>query len=233
MLAVTLLCVVGTSRAQEVQSAADTIRNFKLKVVDRKEKPYQGIVVQLTRADNAYLTDDWGELAFPEVTDRDSLIIYLPGGRSAVMSLDGLDSALVQLKKHRAYAGNNSQDRMIGIGYGSVNERNRTTPSSTIDVQELMKTQNFTSLYDLLQGRVAGLSISTTGGNTYSATIRGQKTFYGSNEPLVVIDGIPVGDLSTANGMINVRDIKTIDVLKEGSIYGSRGANGVILITTK
>ncbi len=232
MLVFMLLCVSGAvcGQAQE----ADTIRDFRLRVVDRREKPFPGVVAQLTREDNAYLTDAKGRLDFRGVTDRDSLIIFIPGGRTAVMPLDGLDSAMIQIRNRRAYAGNGThQERMVGIGYGSVRERDRTTPTSTIDVEELMKTQTFNSLYEILQGRVAGLSMTSTAGGGYATTIRGQKSIYGSNEPLVVVDGIPIGDLSTASGMLNVRDIKTIDILKEGSIYGSRGANGVILITTK
>jgi TonB-dependent SusC/RagA subfamily outer membrane receptor len=90
---------------------------------------------------------------------------------------------------------------------------------------------------DLLEGRFPGVEVTRLSSGGISVRIRGQRTFQGSSEPLYVIDGIP---LSAAPGGVlmdlDPRDIKSIDVLKDAaatSVYGSRGANGVVLITTK
>lgn len=129
---------------------------------------------------------------------------------------------------------NASLGEVVVIGYGSQKRADVTSAIATV------KAENFTkgSVLDagqLIQGKVAGLTIVSPNGDPTSSTqilLRGQSTLMGANQnPLVLIDGIP-GDLNT----VPTQDIESIDVLKDGSaaaIYGTRGTNGVILITTK
>ena len=96
----------------------------------------------------------------------------------------------------------------------------------------------FTRIEELLQGRVAGVQVVRGPGGEFSIRIRGATSFYGDSEPLVVIDGMiaAAGSLGSTLGMLNPRDVKRIDVLKDAgstAIYGARGANGVLVITTK
>ena len=82
-----------------------------------------------------------------------------------------------------------------------------------------------------MQGRIAGLNITTSSapGGEENVIIHGQKSFYASSTPLFVVDGVIVDDLST----VSIYDVDYVEVMKEASIYGSRGANGAILVRTK
>ena len=127
-------------------------------------------------------------------------------------------------------------DEVVVIGYGSVAKSDLTGSVSTVKMSEIADAP-VSSVDQALQGRVAGADImSTTGepGASTSIRIRGTRSITASNEPLIVVDGVMdgVSDL----GDINPADIKSISVLKDASstaIYGARGANGVIIVTTK
>ncbi len=129
---------------------------------------------------------------------------------------------------------------MVVVGYGTTKRKDLTGAIGSVGAKDIEKiTTN--SVDKALQGQVAGLQISTTsgapGGNT-SILIRGISSITGGVEPLFVIDGYPVTSVGYSNPLstINPNDIESIDVLKDASataIYGSRGSNGVIIITTK
>jgi TonB-dependent SusC/RagA subfamily outer membrane receptor len=94
-----------------------------------------------------------------------------------------------------------------------------------------MEKGTYNTIYDYLEGRVPGLRIIRNNGGTPSILIRGINSITSSTEPLILVDGVEVHDIS----YLNPRDVRSVDVLKDGSaaIYGSRGGNGVILITLK
>ena len=124
---------------------------------------------------------------------------------------------------------------VVEVGYGSQLKRD-VRGSVGIDKVDDMVKAPVSSFAQALQGRVAGLAVNTTSGDPNNSGVqvmlRGVSTLTGSQEPLIVIDGISGGSLSN----ISVDDIESIDILKDGSaaaIYGTRGTNGVILITTK
>lgn len=147
----------------------------------------------------------------------------------------------------------NVLDDVVVVGYGTQRRGDVTASVSTVEIDDASDGL-VTSPTDFLEGRVAGLTVIETGGEPGSdvnVRIRGGTSISSSNQPLYVIDGIPVsgdavtpgggGDVSTAApqnplSLINPSDIASLTVLKDASataIYGSRGANGVILITTK
>lgn len=213
----------------------ETPRNVALKITDRRGRPVSGVVVQAVSAGIGSMTDANGMHIFNGMTDRDSILMMLPRYGATTIPVAGMDSIVVALRNPRefTYYAPGIGDQEVTDGYTVTKERDRTQAGSTIDVQQLLKTTHATSLSELLVGRVAGLSIqrSSTGGEA-TANIRGQRSIMGSNEPLVVVDGMAMGELSQVDQMIDLRTIKTVDVVKEGSMYGSRGANGVIVITT-
>ncbi len=140
----------------------------------------------------------------------------------------------------------------VVIGYGTARRQDLTGSVASISSDNL-KNQVLFSVDDALKGGVAGLMVSSTSGQPGAASkmlIRGASSLSGSTSPLIVVDGFPLGDVSTSSGlgmsgldsqmsslaMINTEDIASIEVLKDASstaIYGNRGANGVIMITTK
>lgn len=123
---------------------------------------------------------------------------------------------------------------ITGIGYGTVERREITSAVASVDTKDFNK-GNINNPAELLQGKVAGLSIARPGGDPnggYNIRLRGLSTFGANSQPLVVIDGVLGGSLQS----IDPNDIESIEVLKDGSaaaIYGTRGASGVILVTTK
>ncbi|MDP4276834.1 MAG: TonB-dependent receptor [Bacteroidota bacterium] len=124
-------------------------------------------------------------------------------------------------------------DELVVIGYGSVRKKDLTGSVSSIN-QKIMSDKPVTSLGQALQGRAAGVYVVDNGNpqQNVSLKIRGLGTIHDS-DPLYVVDGVP---MSMGLNSINVEDIENIDILKDASataIYGSRGANGVVMITTK
>jgi TonB-dependent SusC/RagA subfamily outer membrane receptor len=124
---------------------------------------------------------------------------------------------------------------VVVTGYASQNKRDITGAVAVVDVKE-MKKMPASNIADQLQGRVAGVQVSSSGdpGSAAFIRVRGIGSI-NQNEPLYVIDGVPVQNESNLN-FLNPNDIESIQVLKDAasaSIYGSRAANGVIVITTK
>jgi len=133
---------------------------------------------------------------------------------------------------------------VVVIGYGSVKKEDLTGSVTAIDASSLAKGLT-TSASDMLVGKAPGVTVTTDGGAPGSSAtirIRGGSSMSASNDPLIVIDGVPVDNTTAINGMANPlatihpNDIETFTVLKDASataIYGSRASNGVIIITTK
>lgn len=125
-------------------------------------------------------------------------------------------------------------DEVVVIGYGSISRKDVTSSISTVKSKDL-NVGAYTDPGQLLQGKVPGLVIvqnSDPNGGVNSLTLRGASTLNGSTSPLYVVDGIPGVNLN----LISPNDIESIDVLRDASataIYGSKAANGVIMVTTK
>ena len=131
-----------------------------------------------------------------------------------------------------------SLDAVVAIGYGSVKQKDLTTAVSIVSTKDL-DTRPITSASAALQGKAAGVQVVQPNGQPGSGMIvrvRGASSISSSNDPLYVVDGVPVGEGNYAIEYLSPNDIETIQVLKDASsaaIYGSRAANGVVLITTK
>src|SRR5690242_9820755 len=124
---------------------------------------------------------------------------------------------------------------MVVVGHGSQQRRDVTGAVASVSAQEIKQTPT-TNAIEALKGRVPGVDVVTTGykpGDGVRVRIRGQRSILASNDPLYVLDGIP---MAGGIGDLNPGDIESIEVLKDASataIYGSRGANGVVLVTSK
>ena len=117
----------------------------------------------------------------------------------------------------------------VNVGYGYIKKRNLTTSVSQVTVGG-NEVNGYTHIAEYLAGRVPGLSVIKSGGG-YKYVIRGVNTIYGSTDPLFIVDGMEVVDID----YLNPRDVQSVEVLKDASasIYGTRGACGVIIITTR
>lgn len=123
----------------------------------------------------------------------------------------------------------NMENDSVNVGYGYVRKKDLTTSVSRLSVSH-NEISSYTHIAEYLAGRVPGLSVTKTGSG-YRYLIRGVNTINASNDPLFVVDGMEVMDID----YLNPRDVQSVEVLKDASasIYGTRGACGVILITTK
>ena len=117
------------------------------------------------------------------------------------------------------------EDR-VDVGYGTQSKRNTTTAVSNLKVRKL-ESQTYSDMYDYLRGRVPGVTVTSD----KRIIIRGIGTNSDNFDPLILVDGVQVSDLSG----INPADVSSVDVIKDGSsaIYGMQGANGVVIIKTR
>ena len=122
----------------------------------------------------------------------------------------------------------------IMYGYGSIARKDVTSAISSLSEGDLENSQ-YAQMGDLMWGRIPGLVVSRLDDGSFSLRVRGPSSLFSSQEPLVILDGVPLGS-SRDLSIVNPKDIARIDVLKDASstaIYGSRGANGVIILTSK
>lgn len=129
------------------------------------------------------------------------------------------------------------RDQQVAVGYDRVDERDLTGAVGSLDREELAGIR-VSRVEELIRDRVAGVQVKRQPNGDYSIRIRGTRSLVGNNEPLIVIDGMAVSaqGMATALAGIAPNDVVRIDVLKDAgstAAYGSRGANGVILITTR
>ncbi|GAA4452546.1 TonB-dependent receptor [Nibrella saemangeumensis] len=199
-----------------------------------------GVSVVLKGTTRGTTTDPNGRYDI-NVPDRNAVLVFSFVGYVSQEITVGSRSALdVQLA-----ADTRSLNEVVVIGYGTQKKSDLTGAVSTVPVEEIRKIA-VTSLDQALQGRAAGVQITQNSGAPGGSTtirIRGGNSIQGDNEPLYVIDGIPFKNDNAGSGSsfnvlstLNPSDIESISVLKDASstaIYGSRGANGVVIITTK
>ena len=123
----------------------------------------------------------------------------------------------------------------VQVGYGSQDKRDVTAAVSSAS-GEKMRSNSPRTVADMLVGRFPGVEVRQLANGTTSIRIRGSRSFRSTEEPLIVVDGIPQTSGGTALMDLSPRDVQSIEVLKDAaatSVFGSRGANGVILISTR
>jgi TonB-dependent starch-binding outer membrane protein SusC len=207
-----------------------------------------GSSVVVTGTTKGTLTDLDGKYELQVPADAASLTFSYTGYSNLTISIGALKVVDANLK------GGSILEAVVVVGYGSVKKSDATGAVVALDEKSFNRGV-LTSPEQLMQGRAAGVQISQNGGEPgggISVRVRGTSSVNGGNNPLFVIDGVPLStDNSTADGQsagfgssssrnplnyLNPNDIASIDILKDASstaIYGARGANGVVLITTK
>jgi TonB-linked SusC/RagA family outer membrane protein len=173
------------------------------------------------------------------VTDIDGVFsLNIQQGATLVISYIGYQTVEVVANKNTIDVQLKESDELLEevvvIGYGSVKRKDVTTAISTVSTKDLDQ-RPIVSAGQAIQGRAAGVSViqpNGAPGGEFSIRVRGTTSFNGSNDPLYVVDGVPVDNLN----FLSPNDISSMQILKDASsaaIYGSRAANGVIIITTK
>ncbi|GAB3242151.1 TonB-dependent receptor [Hymenobacter seoulensis] len=199
-------------------------------VLDEKGVGMPGVTVVLRGTSVGTTTDENGRfsLSLPEGTTGARLVVSSIGYNSQEIVVGEQTTLTIKLTQNSLQL-----EEAVVIGYGSQEKRTVTNAVTTVQGQELAKL-TVADVGTALQGKAAGVTVVGAGsepGATPQILIRGLSTING-NSPLYVVDGLPVNDIN----FLNPKDIATISVLKDAAsaaIYGSRAANGVILITTK
>lgn len=191
-----------------------------------------GATVQVKGISGGTITDIDGNYILKDVPRTATLVFSYVGMQNKEVTVNGKSTINVTLLDDALQL-----EQVVVIGYGSV-KKSDVTGSVTSVKTEALKEIPANSVEGLLQGRAAGLQVinsSQDPGAGATVRIRGGSSLRGSNAPLVVVDGFPLGDAGDLK-QINPSDIVNMEILKDASasaIYGSRGANGVIMITTK
>ncbi|APU67015.1 SusC/RagA family TonB-linked outer membrane protein [Christiangramia flava] len=228
-LQIFLLCcfLLGSgSNAFAFQSAVEVSGT----VTDADGLPLPGVTVMEEGTSNGTQTDFDGNYSL-DISSQDAVLVFSFVGMKTIKRTAGSSGTVsVQMENNPQ-----SLDEVVLVGYGSQTRRSITTAISKVSEEEFNRGV-VTSPLDLIQGKVSGLTITRPGGNnpnsSASIQLRGVTSLTGNTQPLIVIDGIPGGNLD----LLQQNDIESFDVLKGGAasaIYGTRGNNGVILITTK
>jgi TonB-dependent starch-binding outer membrane protein SusC len=216
-----LFCIVSFSYSQN--------RQVKGKVTDDTGSPVMGANVQLKGTQTATQTDVNGDFSIQvPATGNPELIISSVGLATTTVSAksDNLD---IKLQKNVS-----NLDDVVVIGYGTAKRRDLTGTVSSIGAAELSKIP-VSSAAEAITGRLAGVQVTTTDGAPGAEIVirvRGGGSVTQDNSPLYIVDGFPVSSIND----IAPADIASIDILKDAgtaAIYGARGANGVVIITTK
>lgn len=219
------------------------------KISDESGLPIPGVSVNIKNTKAVTVTDENGNFSITSPTNAQTIVFSYLGMEEQEATIGTRSVFNITLKSKT-----NTLSDVIIVGYGEVKKGDLTGSVSRIGRDDLLRDAP-TNVLQALQGKIAGVNVTQNDGAPgagLSIRIRGSNSFLGGTEPLYVIDGVPFNNSSsgstpmsigddekqTLNAMsfLNPNDIETIDILKDASataIYGSRGANGVVLITTR
>ena len=205
-----------TSVAGNIRSAGDN-------------QPLQGVTIQVKGSNNSTATDAKGHFLISKVASTDSLLVSFIGFKTETVLVGNRTELNVSLQGEAL-----ALDQVVVVGYGTQRKSDLTGSVVRVTMDDKSSLAN-TNLFQALSGGAAGVNVQGAGGAGAEPdlSIRGQTSLSASDRPLIVVDGIIYnGSVSD----INISDVESVDILKDASsaaVYGSRSANGVLLITTK
>ena len=226
------LSVVGglTSCPIPAMASVEQAQTIKVsgQVVDQDGEPLIGATVRVKGSQTGSVTDIGGNFQLDAPANATLVVSYV-GYKDSEIAVNG--RAIIE--KIQLESDSQVLDQVVVVGYGTQKKADLTGSVSIVNADELKRVSH-SNVSSMLEGKVAGVQITSDGqpGADPSVRIRGIGSF-GSTAPLYVIDGVPMG---TSIRDFSPNDIETIQVLKDasaGAIYGSRAANGVVIITTK
>ncbi len=229
---------VGKGSKADISKREEAIRG---KVIDETGEPLIGVNVSLEGSEKGVITDVNGNYMLTDVPQDAVLLFSYIGYETLKLKADSK-----RLREVILHEDSELLDEVVVVGYGTQRKRDVTTSISSIRASDIENVAA-TSLEQALVGRMAGVQIvqpNGTPGSGFNIKVRGVGTITAGSSPLYVVDGVPLSDdVGDATGItvsplasIETSDIESIEVLKDASaaaIYGSRGSNGVVIITTK
>jgi TonB-linked SusC/RagA family outer membrane protein len=229
------IVLVNKENGEFITQVQQQVKKVTGKVTDSTGGSMPGVSVVVKGTNTGVITDSDGNYSLPNIPENATLRFSFVGMKMQEVAVGNKTAINVTLADESI-----GIEEVVAIGYGTQKKKDLTGAISSIDSKQIEKLQT-NGIDKALQGQIAGLQISSTsgspGGNT-TILVRGISSITGGVEPLFVVDGYPVTNVGYSNPLstINPNDIESVDVLKDASstaIYGSRGSNGVIIITTK
>lgn len=225
--------------AASPNQSKETIRGI---VTDDQGVPVPGASVTLKGTKQGTITDVNGHftLSFSTNSNNPQLIVSFIGMSSRIVPIAGRSDISVILQPESS-----ELDEVVVIGYGTAKAKDLTGAVSRVSRKDIEMAPMTSSISGMLQGKASGVNVmisSASPTSPVSVVIRGQSSLSGDGQPLWIIDGVPQystgisGDVSNTLYNLNLNDVQSIDILKDASataIYGSRAANGVVLVTTR
>jgi TonB-dependent SusC/RagA subfamily outer membrane receptor len=187
--------------------------------------PAEGAIIIIDGLKTKYKTDSKGRFEIKVSPYAANIAVSFRSQKTEPVQISGRKSIDFILKADAvSEVSGNKQHEKVEIGYGTIDKKSVTSSVSKSDVQN-KKYSSYTNIYELLRNEVPAVQVSGT-----NVSIRGVSTFGGDNTPLFVVDGVPSDQISD----VFPGDVKTISVLRgsDAAVYGMKGANGVIIITT-
>ena len=218
---------MGNMEIHQIAQQSSTIKGV---VKDQKGEPLIGVSIVVKGTTNGTASDFDGNFTL-DVPDNSTLVFSFIGFKSQEVRYTGQKTLNIVLAED-----SETLDEVVVVGYGSQKKGEITSSVTSVKASDFNKAPVVNPM-QLVEGRVAGLTVSrgsTDPNGEVKVQMRGASSLKGSNEPLVIIDGMP-GNMTSLNA-IAPEDIEAIDVLKDGSaaaIYGTRGNNGVIIVSTR
>ncbi len=204
-------------------------RNISGKVTDSSGIPLPGVTISVKGTMIGTITNNDGKYVLQDIPADAVLVFSFVGMKSQEFPAAGKNIINVIMEEETI-----GIEEVVAVGYGSVSKKDVTTAISTVSTADLDQ-RPVVSADQALQGKAAGVTVIKPNGlpgENMVIRVRGATSMNSSNDPLYVVDGVPTDDIS----FLSANDIKSMQVLKDASsqaIYGSRGANGVVMITTK
>jgi TonB-linked SusC/RagA family outer membrane protein len=221
--AVAIPATAGNTAVRQVPKSIQGI------IVDEKEIPVIGASVVVPDASAGTVTDADGKFQLNLPGGKTTLEVSYLGYETKIVDVAGQTQVTIRLQPQSV-----DIDEVVVIGYGTVRKRDLTGAVVSVKSEDITSSPT-SDVMEALQGKISGMDITMPGGQLGSDAnllLRGNRSIYGGNAPLFVIDGIPGYEYSH----INPADVERMDILKDASstaIYGTAGANGIIIITTK
>ena len=219
-----------SSSVLNVESMAEQKKEISGMVKDNKGLPLPGVSVLVKGTTTGTVTDNEGKYKLSLPDNAKILVFSFVGMRTKEVVIAGKPTFNLEMEEEVL-----GLDEVVAIGYGTLKKSDLTGAVAKVSSKDLSRGGTISNAAQALQGRTAGVLVvqnSSAPGGSISVRIRGSNSISSNNEPLYVVDGFP----STSGKDINPNDIESMEILKDASataIYGARGANGVILITTK
>jgi TonB-linked SusC/RagA family outer membrane protein len=232
-------------KIKQERKVADPFIEIRGKVINEQGEPMAGATIKVKNTNKWVVADDNGEFILKDIQGSEVLVVSYAETEPVELRIANRSFIEIKLK-----AAANELDQVVMTAYGQTTRKLNTGNIAKVTSDEIGR-QPVSNALAALEGRVPGLLITQTNGyagSAFSIRIRGQNSLLQGSEPLFIIDGVPLASgnenlnqVSAASAIspfyvVNPADIESIEVLKDAdatAIYGSRGANGVILITTK